>query len=102
MRLEDSSDGGFMVHNNSESSLIVEVKSNQQINKSLMEFKESVFGKLNDTFSLGEDGIIRFHGGLCIPSVDGLRDRIIEEDHGSRYSIHLSSTKIYHDLRKVF
>ena len=27
VRLEDSSDGGFMVHNNSKSSLVVEVKS---------------------------------------------------------------------------
>ena len=42
-----------MVHNNSESSLVVEVNSKKHLDKSLMEFKESFLGKLNETFSLG-------------------------------------------------
>ena len=37
VKLEHSSDGGFMVGNNSESSLVVKVKSNQHLDKSLME-----------------------------------------------------------------
>ena len=47
MRLEDSSDGGFMVHKNSESSLVVEVKSKKHHDKSLIELKKTVLGKLN-------------------------------------------------------
>ena len=35
-------------------------------------------------------------------NVDDLRNRILEEAHGSRYSIDPSSTKMYHDLREVF
>ena len=42
-----------MVHNNSESSLVVEVKSKQHLEKSLMQLKESVLGKLNNTLFLG-------------------------------------------------
>ena len=53
VRLEDSSGSGFMVHDNSKSSLVVEVKSKQHLEKSLMEFKETVLGKLNEAFSLG-------------------------------------------------
>ena len=34
--------------------------------------------------------------------MDDLRNRIQEEAHGSRYSIHLGSTKMYHDLRELF
>ena len=34
VRLEDSLNGGFMVHHNSESSLEVEVKSNQHVDQS--------------------------------------------------------------------
>ncbi|WMV54234.1 hypothetical protein MTR67_047619 [Solanum verrucosum] len=34
--------------------------------------------------------------------VDGLQVRILEEAHSSRYSIHLGSTKMYHDLREVY
>ncbi|KAH0705892.1 hypothetical protein KY285_010419 [Solanum tuberosum] len=39
---------------------------------------------------------------LCVPLVDKLQERIMEEAHSSRYSIHLSSTKMYRDLTKVY
>ncbi|KAH0678966.1 hypothetical protein KY284_020051 [Solanum tuberosum] len=39
---------------------------------------------------------------LCVPIVDGLQERIIEEAHSSRYSIHPGSTKMYRDLREVY
>ena len=52
MRLEDSLNGGFKVHHNSESSLVVEVKSKLHLDKSLMDLKESVLGKINEAFSL--------------------------------------------------
>ena len=54
VRLEYSPNVGFIVHHNSESSLVVEVKSNQYLDLSLMELKESILGKLNESFSLGE------------------------------------------------
>ena len=53
VRLEYSLNGRLKVHHNSESSLVVEVKSKQYLDKSLMEFKESVLGKLNREFFLG-------------------------------------------------
>ena len=37
--LEDSPNSGFVVHNNSESSLVLEVKSKQHIDPRLMELK---------------------------------------------------------------
>ena len=37
VRLEYSPNGGFMVHHNSESSLVVEVKSKQHLDKPLMD-----------------------------------------------------------------
>ena len=40
VRLEGSPNGGAIVHHNSESSLMVEVKSKQHLDKSLMELKE--------------------------------------------------------------
>ena len=43
-----------MVHNNSESSLVVEVNFKQQLDKSLMRLKESILDKLNEAYSLGE------------------------------------------------
>ena len=49
-----------------------------------------------------KDGVLRYQGRLCVPKVDGLRDQILEEDHGSRYSIHPGSTKMYHNLKEVY
>ena len=53
VRLEDSPNGGLMVHNNSESSLVVEVKSKQHLHPILMELKKSVLCKFNESFSQG-------------------------------------------------
>ena len=51
--LEDSLNGGFMVHHKSESSLLIEVKSKQYLDQPFMEFMESVLGKQNESLSLG-------------------------------------------------
>ena len=42
-----------MIHHNSESSLVVEVNSKEHLDQPLMELKESVLGKINESFSLG-------------------------------------------------
>ena len=50
-RLEDFPNGGFMVHNNFESCLVVEVKSKKHPDLLLMELKKSVLVKLNESSS---------------------------------------------------
>ncbi|XP_070029496.1 uncharacterized protein [Nicotiana sylvestris] len=52
--------------------------------------------------SIGKNGFLRLEGRLCSPYVDGLRERILEEAHSSRYSIHPSATKMYRDLRQHY
>ena len=46
--------------------------------------------------------MLRHQGRLCVPNADSLRELIMEEAHGSRYSIHPGSTKMYHDLREIY
>ena len=58
--------------------------------------------KMNESFALGDDNIIRYKDRLCVPDLDDLRTRNIAETHGSRYSIHPGSTKMYHDLKKIY
>ena len=72
-----------MVHHNSELSLVIEVKSKQHLDPLLMDLKESVLGNLNESFSKGEDGVRRYQGSLCVSNVYDLRNRILEEAHGS-------------------
>ena len=60
--LEDSLDGGVMVHHNNESSLAVAMKSKQHHDQPLMDLKESMLGKLNEVFYLRGDDVLRYQG----------------------------------------
>ena len=51
VRLEDSPNSGFLVHHNSDSSFVVEVKSKQYLDQPLMELNESVLSKHKESFS---------------------------------------------------
>uniref|UniRef100_M1A290 Gag-pol protein n=1 Tax=Solanum tuberosum TaxID=4113 RepID=M1A290_SOLTU len=53
-------------------------------------------------YEQGRNGTLRCQGKLCVPNVDGLCERILAEAHSSRYSVHPSSTKMYHDLKGVY
>ena len=67
-----------------------------------MELKDSTLVKINEYFALGDDDILRYQDMLCVPDVDSLGTRRIAEADGSRYSIHPGSTKMYHDLKKIY
>ena len=84
MRLVDSTSRGVSVHPSSESSLIVEVKKGQHLDPVLMELKDSVLLKMNESFALGDDGMLRYKDLLCVPDVDDLLTHINAEVHGSR------------------
>ena len=92
LRLVNSTSGGVLVHPSFKSSLLFEVIEGQYLYKLLMELKKSLFVKI----------ILRYQDRLCIQDVDDLRTRIIAKAHGSRYSIHQGSTKMYHDLKQTY
>ena len=64
--------------------------------------KASVHNQRVLAFEQGGDGVLTYQGRLCVPKVDGLQERILDEAHSSIYSIHPGSTKLYHDLREVY
>jgi hypothetical protein len=43
-----------------------------------------------------------FKDRLVVPKKELLKRKILDEAHTLRYSIHLGSTKMYHDLRQQF
>ena len=67
-----------------------------------MELKDSVLIKMNESFALGVNGILRYQHRLCIADVDDLQTKIVAEAHGSGYYIHPGPTKKYHDLKKIY
>ena len=74
VKLVDSSKVGFTVHHSSESSVVVDVKSKQHLDFILMKLKDPVLTKFVEAFSQGGDGVLRYHGRLCVP--DTGRSRI--------------------------
>ena len=60
-----------------------------------MKIKEEMKVKVKPSFQLSNDGILRFHERLCIPSDAGLKKQIMEGVHYSLYSMHLGRTKMY-------
>ena len=60
MRLVDSTSGGVSIHASFKPSLVVEVKQGQHLYPVLMETRDSMFIKMNESFSLGDDWILRY------------------------------------------
>ncbi|WMV50028.1 hypothetical protein MTR67_043413 [Solanum verrucosum] len=90
-----------MVHNGFESSFLMDVKSKQDLDPILVELKESILKNSVEAFSQGGNGVLRYQSRLCVPDVDGLREKILEKAHDLRYSINPGVIKIYRDLREV-
>ena len=53
-------------------------------------------------YEIGGDGILRYQGRLCVLDIDGLQEKILIEAHESRYTVHLGSTKMHHDLKEMY
>ena len=102
VRLVDSTSGGVSVHPSYESFLVIEVREGQHLDPVLMELKDSMLVKMNETFSLGDYDILRFQERLCVRDVDDLQTKIVAEAHCSRYSIYTDPSKMYHDLKKIY
>ncbi|KAJ4964701.1 hypothetical protein NE237_016550 [Protea cynaroides] len=61
-------------------------------------------GRTNPEFTLDEEKVLKYKGRICVPETESLdiRHRLMKEVHTTIYSIHLESTKIYHDLKKLY
>jgi hypothetical protein len=53
-------------------------------------------------FHVDEEGTLWLKDRLVVPKNHGLRKKIFDEAHTSKYSIHPGSTKMYHDLKAQF
>jgi hypothetical protein len=58
-------------------------------------------GKAPD-FTEDKHGTVWFRKRICVPDVDHLHKKILQEAHDSAYSIHPDSTKIYQDLKERY
>ncbi|XP_070032318.1 uncharacterized protein [Nicotiana tomentosiformis] len=83
-------------------SLFKQIKARQLDDPHLLVLRETVLQGGAKEVTIGEDGVLRLLGCLCVPNVDGLREKILEEAYSSRYSFHPGSTKLYRDMRQHY
>jgi hypothetical protein len=82
-----------------ESTLEQEIKKGQMTNEKIKEYGRLIdSGKVPD-FKRDDQGTIWFKNRICVPEIDHLRETILKEVYDLAYSIHLRSTKMYHDLK---
>ncbi|XP_070034690.1 uncharacterized protein [Nicotiana tomentosiformis] len=67
-----------------QSSLFKRIKSHQYDDPHLLVLREMVQRGGTKEVTIGEDGFLRLQCHLCVPNVDGLREKILEEAHSSQ------------------
>ncbi|KAK2356794.1 hypothetical protein QL285_094118 [Trifolium repens] len=70
------------------STLVDEIKKAQSQDSDLMKTVNDVQNGKVSNFSIDSDGVLWLKSRLCVPNVDGLRRKIMEEAHHSSYTIH--------------
>ena len=88
--------------NGAKPSLVSEVKENKYQDPILLDLKANVYKQRLLAFEQGGDSVLMYQGMLCVPRVDELQERIMEETHRSIYFIHLGSTNMYRDFRELY
>ena len=78
------------------------MKEKQDQDPILLDLKANVHEQRVLAFEQGGDDVLKCQCRLCVPRVDGLQERILDEAYSSKYSIHPGSTKMYYDLREVY
>ena len=74
--------------NGAESSLVSQVKEKQDQDPIFLYLKASVHNQSVLAFEQGGDGVLKYQGILCIPRVDEIQEKVLEEAHSFMYSIH--------------
>jgi hypothetical protein len=81
-----------------------EIITTQKHDKGMMHIQRRILEGDLKVACFREDtkGTLWFKDQLVVPRREALKKKILDEAHTLRYSIHLGSTKMYHDLRQQF
>jgi len=78
------------------------VRERQLLDASLNRVREQLWSEEAKDFALGNDGILRFQGKVCVPDDVEEKKLILEEGHKSRLCLHPGMTKMYQDFKENF
>ena len=83
-------------------SILDDIGTKQDQDEELLKIKQEVQGGKNMIYSINDKGVLLFGTRLCVPNVEDLRKRLMMEAHVTPYAIHLGSTKMYQDMKRIF
>lgn len=92
----------LFAHLKAQPTLVNQIKRAQMEDLSLMKIANEVRNGDWTDFNLSVDGTLRFGNRLCVPNVDELKMKILDEAHKITYTVHPGSTKMYKDLREMY
>jgi len=78
------------------------IKERQATDDSLQKVKELLRSDQANEFALGDNGVLRFRGRICVSDDAEVRRLILKEGQKSRLSLHPGMTKMYQDLKETF
>ena len=64
--------------------------------------KKLIGQKDGENFGIDRTRTLKFKDRMCVPNNEEIKKMIIEEAHKSKLSMHLSTTKMYQDLKKNY
>ena len=85
-----------------QSSLNDQIIKSQKADKGIFHIKERMKAEPTKHFRLDDKGVVWFDDCLVVPKNRELKNRIMDEAHLSKLSIHQGSSKMYQDLRPRF
>ena len=53
-------------------------------------------------FMIHEDGTLRFQNRVCVPAIEELKKKILDEGHNTPHSVDPGGNKLYKDLKRTF
>jgi hypothetical protein len=80
-----------------ESTLEQEIRKGPIGDAKIQEIKDLITEGRGPEFTEDEQGTVWFKDMICVLEIDSICESILKEAHDSDYSIHLGSTKMYHD-----
>ena len=82
--------------------LIYTVREVQGQDEQMVKIKEQVQQGNKVDFMISDDDTLLYKGRLCVPNVEVLKRKIMEEAHNSAYAMHQESTKLYYTLKENY
>jgi hypothetical protein len=85
-----------------EPTLEQDIRKGQKDDEKIKEIRQLIIDGKGPYFREDAEGVVWFKDRLCVPDITSIWELILKEAHGTAYSIHPGSEKMYQDLKKRF